>query len=230
MKIPFSAYDFFGYLASGFLFWVGIDFLDGSHDWLLNQDLKLTNGVFWLFTAYISGQTASSYSKLLYESFLVDKILRRPNFNLVRETRPRFRGYLFWEYYTSLPNKARKRVMEKSTRAGVVEGGEDLFVLAWSSVKNLETVGARLDEFRDRYGFNRNISFTFLVVTSIYAVGLIVGYSDQSIIEFMYLGIAFTLLTFVRYLKFFRQYSYEVFTTYSRIDFKDKENTDTRSE
>ena len=54
-RIPFSVYDFFGYLASGFLLIVAVDYVIGEQ-WVLREDLSVVLGLFWIVVAYIIGQ------------------------------------------------------------------------------------------------------------------------------------------------------------------------------
>ena len=52
MKIPFSVYDFFGYLAVGFLVLVSLDYSSGG-GWLLKDTIAPIYVLLWVVIAYI---------------------------------------------------------------------------------------------------------------------------------------------------------------------------------
>src|SRR5262249_55633121 len=54
MTIPFSPYDFFGFLVAGFLVLLSFERAVGRH-WIIDQDLKVTTAAFWIGAAYIIG-------------------------------------------------------------------------------------------------------------------------------------------------------------------------------
>jgi hypothetical protein len=92
-KIPFDPYDFFGYLAAGLLLMVGMDVLFGFPH-VIGADLKLVEGVIVILMAYIAGQFVAGPSRLLLETFIVGKLLKRPSVNLLRKKRPWVRWLL----------------------------------------------------------------------------------------------------------------------------------------
>ena len=65
---------------------------------------------------------------------------------------------------------------------------------------------ARLNSFLNQYGFARNISLTLLIAS---VIVLSSGRRDLAIVAAV-MGVGM----FYRYLKFFRQYTYEVFITF----------------
>jgi hypothetical protein len=83
-KIPFSIYDFFGYLASGFLVLMAVDYVS-ARDWLIGGQLSTVLGIFWIVISYILGQILAGPSAWLLERIIVGKWLQRPNVNLFRD-------------------------------------------------------------------------------------------------------------------------------------------------
>ncbi len=77
MKIPFSVYDFFGYLAAGFVCLVAVDYAF-SGGWLLEADPKLIPGIVLVFIAYAFGHAVSHVAWALLEEQFVRKVLRSP--------------------------------------------------------------------------------------------------------------------------------------------------------
>lgn len=213
-KLPFAPYDFFGYLASGFLFTAACQATFGFPK-VLGQQINAVDGLFLLLAVYIMGHVLATPAKAVLEDLLVDKVLKRPSVNLFRDRKPTLRGLLFPGYYKPLPPDARSRITERLKAEGVHGFGEDLFqhVRFSHEIKSDEKILARLDSFRNQYGLNRNLSFTLLLVG---AMMLTRNYYSPSpeMVSYGLAALAVSLLLLYRYLKFFRQYSYEMFNHY----------------
>ena len=94
------------------------------------------------------------------------------------------------------------------------ENGEALFVHTFGEVKKDEKNMPRLNTFLNLYGFCRNISFTCLIVTLLLVIGnLALGTPDK--FYWALAALVGAVGMFYRYLKFFRQYSYELLVTYA---------------
>ncbi len=218
MNIPFSPYDFFGYLASGFLILFAMEFILG-YPLILGHSFTAVESVALLMAAYVAGQIVAMPSKAILEDLIVGRILSRPNVNLVREKRPFIRGLIFPGFYASLPSGTRGKLLEKVRNEGGNATGEDLFLhirfspLVLQDAKLME----RLNSFLNLYGFNRNLCFAAIVVgASMFLVGQYSRPARPELIRYgLTIGFAGVVL-FYRYLKFFRQYSYELFNTYAR--------------
>ncbi len=74
MSIPFSPYDFFGFLVAGFLMILSIERAAGKH-WLIDQELKVTTAAFWIGAAYIIGHIVANISSYFIEHKLVRGVL-----------------------------------------------------------------------------------------------------------------------------------------------------------
>src|SRR3954451_18623482 len=97
-RIPFDAYDFFGYLASGLLVIVGMQLAFGFPN-VLGRDLKPFDMIALVFGMYIAGQLVATPAKAMLEDIVVDKLLKRPAVNLFRAKRPWLRWILFPGFY-----------------------------------------------------------------------------------------------------------------------------------
>jgi len=223
-RIPFSVYDFFGYLASGFLFMVAVDYVIGKQ-WVLRDELSVVLGLFWIVVAYIIGQILAGTSAWLLERLIVGKWLMRPYTNLLRDSPKIWWAKLFPGYFTPFPVAIRNRVKEKAKADGVTETGEAVFLHVFGEVKADEAAMARLNIFLNLYGFCRNISFTCLLVALVIVVGSwIEGTWDK--LPWFFVSIVGSVGMFYRYLKFFRQYSYELFITYAALPSKEVNHGD----
>lgn len=217
-KVPFDVYDFFGYLASGLVVLLGMEFVFGFPP-ILGENLTVVETAAVLLGAYVAGQCVAAPAKLLLEDGLVDKFLGRPSVNLFRDNRPVLGKVLAPGYYQQLPPKRRERVLERATGDGVDGTGEELFLHVRYSpeVRENATVMGRLDGFLAKYGFARNLAFTTLVVgTAMLVDSLLTRGPDPELTRYGVTAVAVGVLFVNRYLKFFRQYSYEMFNTYAK--------------
>jgi hypothetical protein len=213
-KIPFAPYDFFGYIASGFALLAGSQLAFGFPP-VFGRQQTITESLFLLLMVYVVGHVLATPAKAAWEDFVVDRILKRPSVNLFREKRPIVRGLIFPGYYKPLPSGIRAKVQERLRAEGVHSAGEDLFlhVRYSSDIRGDEKLLSRLDSFRNQYGFNRNLSFTALLVGGMLRIRAHVA-NNAELRAYGIAAVILAILLFYRYLKFFRQYSYEMFNSY----------------
>ncbi len=214
-RLPFDPYDFFGYLASGLLMIIGMQFIFGFPN-VLGKDLKVVDLAALILAVYVAGQVVAGPAKAILEDLIVDKIMKRPSINLFRIKRPWLRWLLFPGFYRPLPSAVQDRIREKLRKQhSDVSDSEARFIIVRYSpeIRNDENVLKKLDSFRDKYGFNRNLSFTSLLVAA--ALFIKVRFIwDPVLFRYGLVGVILGVLLFYRYLKFFRQYSYEMFNCY----------------
>ena len=119
MKIPFSVYDFFGYLASGFLLLAAVDFaFEGG--WLLRQDLGAVFGLLWTAVAYIAGHINANIAGYVLERRFVRDILGSPEERLFGKGNVTRWSGLFPGYFEALPDATQQRVLDQAgERAGI---------------------------------------------------------------------------------------------------------------
>jgi hypothetical protein len=212
-RIPFSAYDFFGYLASGFLIIASVDSL-GTERVVLQEDLSAVLSIFWIGMAYIIGQILASPSAWLLERTLVGKYMERPNINLFKNKPEKGWVKLFPGYFTPLPIATQRRILEKAKAEGINEKGEALFVHVFGKIKADKDTMVRLSIFLNMYGFCRNISFSCLLSGLVMLVGFL-WTRNLDLLLWTFAALVGSVGMFYRYLKFFRQYSYELLVTYA---------------
>jgi hypothetical protein len=82
MKIPFSIYDFFGYLSSGFAVLAAYDYASGEK-WLLADSVPLEIGVLIILAAYITGHVVSHLVSVVIEHGFLRRVLRSPEEHLL---------------------------------------------------------------------------------------------------------------------------------------------------
>jgi uncharacterized membrane protein len=207
-KIPFTAYDFFGYLASGFLAIIGFPFI---LDWFLANSEKsgTLSWILLIILAYILGHIFSSLSKWFFELIIVKEWLKHPSINLFKEKKSTIMKIIFPEYFSAFPEAIRKKILDnKNSYAKDIDNDkkESLFYEAYAIVKSDKATLPRLDTFLILYGFCRTISFTLFVLSVFF---LIKGNYSLGIFSLL-----ISIIMFLRYLKFYRQYSYELFLSY----------------
>jgi len=223
-KIPFSIYDFFGYLASGFLILGATDYAFNS-GWLDKKEIGIGFGVLWIVIAYIFGHILANLSGHFLEAKMVRQILRCPEETLFADQPPSgWKRHIFPGYYNSLPIETRNRVIQKAiAKAQISVPGRALYFHCFGIVKRDEAARGRLNTFLNLYGFCRNVSLASIVAGGILVVGFLAdwGYERKLDTEKIWwavvaLGVAIGL--FYRYLKFYRHYTVEVFITYAETE------------
>jgi len=214
LRIPFSTYDFFAYLSCGFFLLVAANHAFNL-GFPLGDGVSLPEGSFLVLVAYIVGQITAEPSAWLLERRFAIGWIGSPNASLFQEVRG-WRRLLFPRYTIPLPEETRRRVLDKAKREGFTGSGEALFLHALAKVKKDETILERLNIFLSLYGFCRNMAFALLVSALLLAVGVIIDpRSSRWLWVAFSIGAATGML--YRYLKFFRQYSFEVFITYAEM-------------
>jgi hypothetical protein len=216
-KIPFTFYDFFGYLASGFLIVMEFPLIPARLR-VPQADTPLSSWILVIIAAYVLGHAISSLSKWLFELGLVGNLLKPPYENLFKKKGElKFPKFLFPEYFVPFPEYIRKKILEKkeplidsdnlalSDNPGTEEL-RGLYDKAYACAKSYKDALSRLDTFLVLYGFCRTMSLTLLILGSTF---LIAGNVRTGLG-----GLFLSSIMFTRYLKFFRQHSYELFLSY----------------
>ena len=215
-KFPFSFYDFFAYLSSGAVIVATGDYV--FHFGLLNQrDIAPVLAVELIVVAYVLGHVVAHFSSWIFEQVVVGRFLGRPA-PILLGSGPRLRSFqlIFPNYFRALPKATQERVNAQALNRGCTSSGEALFLHAYATLTNCsEKAQTRLDDFRNQYGFARNMSFAFLIS----ALVLVVGHRIDPALETLWAGCAGVVgvALFYRYLKFFRQYSYELLLRYAEL-------------
>jgi len=214
--LPFDPYDFFGYLASGLLVLFGLEFAFGVPS-IAGRDLKTLDLVVALLAAYIAGQLIATPSRALLETVLVRKVLGPPSETLMAVRAKSPWRFVFPGYFEPLPDLVRAKIIEKVRAEGLsLCEGEALFlhIRFRDYMRADQTLSARLGAFLNKYGFSRNLAFSSLLFGLITVISAPPDLGSDRL-RYGLMGIAAGLLLTYRYLKFFRQYTYELFNTYA---------------
>lgn len=211
-KVPFSVYDFFAYLASGAVLLATADYVFGF-GFLTLKDVPVPLAVVVLVLAYVCGHVVSHFASLLLEHLAVKEILGQPVDALLGELpRAAFLKWFFPNYFRPLPEEIRQLVRARAS--GFVGKGEALFLHAYGVVTSKPEIQARLDTFRNQYSFARNMALAFMLS----AICIFVSHwrEQKPAHGFWAACVAVVAVTlFYRFLKFYRQYSYEVLVRYA---------------
>jgi len=215
-KIPFSVYDFFAYLSSGTVVLVTIDYVY-KLGILQQKEVSILFGIALVVAAYVCGQLVAHFSALLLEHGLVFKLLKRPTVVLMHDKKFGWvHRYIFPGYHRKLPSETQYRVRKQAESRDVTPTDETLFLHAYPVVTANAKWQARLDDFRNQYGFARNMCLSFFMSGIMLTTSRLLG---DPRVKCRYIaiifGVALTLL--YRYLKFFRQFSYELLIRYAEL-------------
>ena len=217
-SFPFTNYDFFGYIASGFVFLFAVDHVL-SLGWMTRPAWTAAEGVFAAACAYGIGHLLAGGASATIERRLVRQWLGPPTLHLFEAgnrqglVRQAFRR-IYPSYFEPLPAQTRGRILDKAKVERIGEPGEALFWLAFSTAKVDKAASKRMGDFLNNYGLCRNLSFTALVCVPMLCVAAVSERRWTDLwwaLAAAFLGVGMLL----RYLKFYRHYSVEVFTTYA---------------
>jgi len=130
---------------------------------------------------------------------------------------------VFPQFHRPFPDATQHRVRQQAVVDGGTATGEGLFLHAYATATRDERVQKRLDDFRNQYGFARNMSFAFL--TSAVAILSEHRFGHHPVrLRWAILAVFGGVTIFYRYLKFFRQFSYELFLRYAELSDSDAKN------
>jgi hypothetical protein len=217
-RLPFTVYDFFGYLASGFLVLCAlVTGVAGPEVFDQAPSAPLT--VLYIIIAYIVGHMVANVAGYLIERRLVRHGLGLPVEHLMGARADSGRFRLVPGYHAALPAGTRERVLARAGVAGVTTTDEALFFHAHAVMKSEPTVQARLNTFLNLYGFCRNMTVALLVSAGILIAAELTGDLDtgQDLAPGWWIGGAGlgAVGMLYRYLKFFRQYGVELLTSFA---------------
>ena len=221
-KIPFSVYDFFGYLAAGLVVVAAADFAFRSGSGL-SATLGLGATFVWIVVIYVTGHIVAAISAFLLEDGFARRWLGPPEEILFRERLTgKLREHLFSNYHRALPKETIKRVLDKAKPTGIDKPGRALFLLSWAKVMQDNRVADRLSTFLNLYGFARNTSIAAALACLILVAGAFMNTKAGPPFMLPRLGWAAAALfaaiaLLYRYLKFYRHYTLQVFVGYAEM-------------
>ena len=218
-KIPFSAYDFFGCLSSGVTALAGGSFAYQGVE-AFRLDLNASQALVLVIAAYLVGHIVASVSSFLLERRLTRRLIGSPTSWLLRGDPLTGWRRLLKAYHKPLPEVTAQRVLASAKSEADIDGpGEALFYHCFGVVRRDEYPRARLAVFLNLYGFARNTSMAAFISAAL--IGFAIVVNDQvdptelwaGLLSAGFVGVAM----YLRYLKFYRQYSVELYVTYAEV-------------
>lgn len=215
---PFTDYDFYGYLASGgFALAIG-DYLFNNAAYLTRADWTFAQIALCVAAAYVVGHLIAMLAQSVLETLVMNKALAKPMDIQLGFKHPsrleRMVGALVGRYYSTLPNRTSEKILriaasELDCAVEDFSEGESIFLLGFKKSFSDEKLRHRIDDFRNQYGFCRNIAFVGLTATPL----LIWSALCQGNNEAWGLAIVTALIfvgMFIRFVKFLSSFQAEV--------------------
>ena len=214
-KIPFTSYDFWAYLSAGFLLLFAIDSVVGTK-LLMRNSWTIVQGVVAISVAYAVGQLIASASATVFEKVLVGKLFGYPRDTLFGKSRASKKVQrLLPGYFMTLPAATQAAVLEKGQKQGVGQSGEALFWVAFSYARQTPAVMSRLETFLNLYGFCRNTALVAFIDAALFYWSYLQSNGPSEHLLWSRLSLIVAIGMTLRYLKFFRLYANEVFTSFA---------------
>lgn len=229
---PFADYDFYAYLTSGLIALAALDYVLTDGHFLLKTDWPIIHVIFAISAAYIAGHIMAGPSSMLLENGLARRLLHSPVALQLGVRRPRLAERLIHKfavgrYYSALPKPVRNQIFANvASRLGAdrIKEPEAIFQIAFPVARSIADTANRLDQFRNQYGFCRNVAFSFLLAAAVLTPRVIASGEKE-----VFLGVtallALAVAMFFRFLKFYAAFSAEVLRTFAHIDTDKKEKT-----
>ena len=127
------------------------------------------------------------------------------------------RTLIFPGFFRALPLVARERIAVQSQSRNCTATGPGLFLHCYAvTTGESEKVQARLDDFRNQYGFARNMTFSMLCVSLFLFIAHHLHRPDARI-RWAPVALLLAVGMLYRYLKFYRQYTYELLLRYCEL-------------
>ena len=214
-KIPFTSYDFWAYLSAGFMLLFAFDQAAETY-LLMRNEWTVLQGVMAVSIAYTVGHLVASASSWLYEKQLVGRLLGYPR-DILFGNLTAWHGFqrLLPGYFAPLPVETQRSALEKGDKLGVDKPGEALFWPAHVFGRGTPAIAARLDNFLNVYGFCRNIALVGLIDAAVLYWSYWQPKGPAEHLLWARLSLVVSLGMTLRYLKFYRHFTVEVFTSWA---------------
>ncbi|MDP9190485.1 MAG: hypothetical protein M3P06_02125 [Acidobacteriota bacterium] len=211
--LPFSIYDFFAYLASGFVL-----LLIGGYAFDINalpqKDASSVLLLAWVIAAYVTGHVVAHVSGSVIETTLVR---RRLGTNATFFSSPLgWRRRFFRGYLEPLPVRVIERVLSRAA----IAPDPSLFFHCWALARQDPATFVRMNTFLNLYGFARNIAMACALGVIALTVGalrpFLAGGATDATKQWLIVPVStIGVVMFYRYLKFLRLYALELYVTYA---------------
>ena len=215
MKIPFTDYDFWAYLSAGFLFLFALDYVLQTGV-LLRPEWTVVQGVVATSCAYVLGHIFAGLSSAIFEERVLGLWLGKPRDLLFGTgSEPKWFRFLFPTYFKALPEETQRAALMRAASAGIMKPGEGMFWVAYDAARNNKVVMDRMNSFLNLYGFCRNVAFVAFVDAVVLAVSHYYFEAPKSDLWWALAAVVIGICMFFRYLKFYRHFALEVYTSYA---------------
>ena len=212
-KLPFSNYDFWAYLAAGFLLLFAVDQVTGRN-LLMRESWTVVQGVIAVSLAYVVGHVAAGVSAWLLEKNLVGRCLGYPRDILFGQPRGRRWLWRIWPgYFAPMPMSVQQAVRVRASAADLEP--EAMFWPAYHYTRSIPAAAARLDSFLNLYGFCRNISLVALFDAALFYWSYMQPHGPKDHLLWSRCALVLSVAMLGRYLKFYRHFALDVFTTWA---------------
>jgi hypothetical protein len=217
---PFSDYDFYSFLASGILLLFAIDYWLSGGEWAIYKNWTLQQNVLVLILAYITGQIITIPSSILYDTILINKVLGHPievepfegNLSYIK----RFVGIIIGKDFGKLPESIKTNVINRAIADTTLKNKtllldkKNIFDIAYTAARKRPEDDERINNYRNQYGFSRNISLTSFITTGFMYYSSDIHATNLAIL-FGFLGFGMLL----RFLTLYAAFSAEVLRSYA---------------
>lgn len=221
---PFTNYDFYGYLSSGLVMLCALDFWATGGQLILLDHWTFLQIAVAVAIAYVTGQVISIPASALLETVIARRILRPPTEVLLSDRQgliERTVGkFCIGRYYAPLPAAMREKILTKAEaqthlpRARLLQNLEEIFQPASVWARQFDDVRTRMDDFRNQYGFNRNMAMTAFIA-ALFLLERFNRTSDDVAAVWMTFAFIVSAGMLVRFLKFYSCYAAEIFRAYA---------------
>lgn len=171
-----------------------------------------------VISSYILGQVISHLSAVVLEQWMVKRMLGDvPELLLASEDSKSGWAKVFPQYFHRMRSTTVARVMAQAERRGCHLRGNDLYDHCFAVVtESSERAQARMDYLKSQYGFTRNIAFAFFCSAVLVVLADAAGPHRVSL-WWAVAAVALSVCMLYRYLKFYREYTSELFKRYAEL-------------
>jgi hypothetical protein len=217
--LPFSVYDFFGYLAAGFVVLVAATAAFVG-DAAIRSNPSVIEDALLIVLAYVAGQVISTISRTVLERGVLARALGPPSDRLFSPS-DGWRRRLFPGYVEPLPSEIQARILTRANeQAGLDRPGRALFVYCHARVRRDEAITARLETFLKLHAFCRNMTLAGITAALLLLTGSLAGTAQTGRLApgvWVAIALATAVGMFYRWLHFYLHFAVEVFTGYAEL-------------
>lgn len=221
---PFTDYDFYAYITAGMLLIAAADYTFGGGVLTARTEWTVVQITFWTAIAYLTGQLVAAPSSAILEHFVARTALHPPSDLILGLSKLRRRERMIrWLFasreYAPLPKSFREGIIKAASNSlglqpSDIQSGEDVFGVAYGIARSSTDAVARMDQFRNLYGFSRNVSFVGFLAVGLLIAKLFTAPSDHHLWWLLIGALILAVGMFGRFLKFYAAFSREVFSAF----------------